>query len=175
MAQMDVPVMKLQARLYRQIGEFIFRYAQLEYQLHEIVWALAKMEYKMGRIMTVGTDSRVVRRQIDTILSTPKWIKDASLIADIRKLAKIADNQYANRNHLAHGTWQAPYRSTSRNKPRLHKMFSPEERLMPREYKGVDAARIKEWVAKLRTANLLARKVIRRFNDALPSSQRRYA
>ena len=86
MAQIDVPVMRLPSRYYRQIGEFIFRYAQLEYQLHEIVWALLALDYKAGRILTVGTDSRVLRAQIAAILKSTTWVGDCSLHLVIRAL-----------------------------------------------------------------------------------------
>jgi hypothetical protein len=175
MAQMHVPVMRLPSRYYRQIGEFIFRYAQLEYQLHEIVWALLRLEYKAGRILTVGSESRVLRAQIATILKSVKWVKDPGLITEIKAISGVAADYYERRNYLAHGTWQAPWRATSKTSPRLHRMVSAEERLMPAVFKGVDASEIRKWVLKLKSANVRARTLIRRFNRELPSSQPRYA
>jgi hypothetical protein len=37
---------------YAAIGEFVFRYAQLEYQMHEIVWAVMGLEYKASRALS---------------------------------------------------------------------------------------------------------------------------
>lgn len=49
MVSFEHPAMDLEQEYYSAIGEFIFRYAQLEYQMHELVWfALDELEWRFN-------------------------------------------------------------------------------------------------------------------------------
>src|SRR5262245_12319771 len=106
MAQIHEPVMDLPPAYYSAIGEFLFRFAQLEYQLHEIIWKAFKIGPKVGRTMTIGTDIRVLCGMIGTITGAKLWITNRTHIQEMNGIANGARSHSDFRNSLAHGSWQ---------------------------------------------------------------------
>ena len=49
----DDVAIDLPSKYYPAIGEFLFRYAQLEYQMHEIIWRALDLENTEGRVLTI--------------------------------------------------------------------------------------------------------------------------
>src|SRR6185312_8320090 len=110
-AQFDHPVVDLPSQYYAAIGEFLFRFAQLEYQLHEIVWLALQLGYEQGRILTIGTDFRVLCGMIGTIThpDADTWVKKhRTIVQEMNHVAGHGRKQIALRNRLAHGSWQSP-------------------------------------------------------------------
>lgn len=107
MAHFDNPVMDLPLSYYSAIGEFAFRFAQLEYQLHEIVWMALDLTYKAGRVLTIGTDVRVLCGMVNTITTGALWVTNKTRIQEMNHIANNARKLSKLRNRLAHGSWQA--------------------------------------------------------------------
>ena len=169
MAQFDDPVMDLPQNYYDAIGEYMFRFAQLEYQLHEIVWMAIDLNYRSGRILTIGTDVRVLCGMIQTIrLAEIKWISKART-QEMNSIAGHARKQIVFRNTLAHGSWQAPKGDPKH--ARLHFMKEQHYRILPRYDPSLDAAKIFQKAGLLRGLNHRAKKLISLLNSERPSSQ----
>jgi len=162
MAYDAVPVMQLPASSYRAIGEFMFRFAQLENQLHEIVWHSLRLGYKTGRIVTIGTDSKVLCGMIGTITSSKKWVGDYKLAHEMKAISKIVQEFYEERNLIAHGSWQAQV-SNPKAPAKLIKTKKQHERILPRASGSMTAANIRAKCKELRKANLRARKLLKSF------------
>lgn len=158
MAQFDDPVMDLPPEYYSAIGEFMFRYAQLEYQMHEIVWMAFDLGYKKGRILTIGTDARVLVGMISNIAGTDLWIRNPTRKQEMNSVAGTARKYYVLRNRIAHGSWQAPRGDPKQ--ARLHFMKESEFRLMPRFDPTLDVGKIHKNAGALRNANLKAKRLI---------------
>ncbi len=103
MAQIDRPVMDLPHSYYPAMGEYLFRFAQLEYQLHEIVWMAFDIAYKPGRILTIGTDLKVVAAMINVIAKDSRWIKSPTRRQEMNSLANRARSYAPLRNSIVHG------------------------------------------------------------------------
>lgn len=166
MAYDAVPVMQLPASNYRAIGEFMFRYSQLESQLHEIVWHSLRLGYKTGRIVTIGTDSKVLCGMIGTITSSRMWIADPKLAEEMNAISKIVHDFSEDRNLIAHGSWQAPVFSP-KSPAKLVKTKKRSERILPRASGAMTAANIRAKCKELRRANLRARNLLRTFSRKL--------
>jgi hypothetical protein len=172
MAQIDDPVMALPPAYYAAIGEFAFRFAQLEYQLHEIVWMALDLSYKAGRVLTIGTDVRVLCGMVNTITSTPTWITDKTRIQEMNSLANNARKLSGLRNRLMHGSWQGPGGNPKR--ARLHFMKEVHERILPRYDPKLDDRYIAKKAGELGALNERAKKLIRLLDGARPSSQGKF-
>jgi hypothetical protein len=166
MAYDAVPVMQLPASNYRAIGEFMFRYSQLEGQLHEIVWHSLRLGYKTGRIVTIGTDSKVLCGMIGTITSSRMWITDSKLADEMSAISKIVHDFNEDRNLIAHGSWQAPA-SKPKGPAKLVKTKKRSERILPRASGTMTAVNIRAKCKELRKANLRARKLLKTFSRKL--------
>jgi hypothetical protein len=169
MAQDYKAVIDLPHPHYPAIGEFLFRFAQLEYQLHEIVWACLDLDFKQGRILTIGTDGRALRTMAKTITSAQRWVKTPFLKQEINGLVQFLKDNVNNRNAIAHGVW-----GSLTGEPKgavLHFMKAPEERLLPRFDSDIDDRKIQTWAGNLRAWNVRAKRLIEKLNDARPSSQ----
>jgi hypothetical protein len=163
------PLMDLPSPYYRAIGEYIFRYAQLEYQLHEIIWAAMDLGPKEGRSLTIGTDIRVLVGICSTIVASRFWIKEPEALAAIKAFASATQKASSFRNELAHGSWQSRER---RGPPRLHRMKESGNRIMPDYDATLDAKLIRSRAKALRTWNLRARRLIDFLEDARPPTSR---
>ncbi len=60
MSRVYVNALKLPVKYYAPIGEFIFRWAQLEYQMQEIIWRSLDIDNPEGRTLTVGMGARAL-------------------------------------------------------------------------------------------------------------------
>jgi hypothetical protein len=162
MATFQPNLMDLPARYYSAIGEFLFRYSQLEYQLHEIIWFAMSLGYKRGRVLTIGTDNRVLRGIVSTITFDARWIKDQSLRQEMNYIAGVAKKHSVFRNRLVHGAW------CDGGAPRLHYMKEKEYRFIPRYDPKIDDRTIADYAGSLRAANLRAQKLIHKLEKAQP-------
>jgi len=158
MAQFHDPVMRLPEPYYAAIGEMLFRFWQLEYQMHEIVWFASGIEYKIGRILTIGTDVKVLCGQINNLAGRDRWVRSARLRQEMNSIANNARKLAKPRNQLAHGSWQAPGRDPQ--KAVLHFMMEKEDRFLPRFDPKFDDTHIRSITGKLRDLNERARKLI---------------
>jgi hypothetical protein len=158
MAVFDDPVMDLQPQYYSAIGEFLFRYAQLEYQMHEMIWFALGLDYKRGRLLTIGSGTRTLRGMIGTITSTDRWVASKTTKQLMNSIASTAKKHFRLRNALAHGSWQAPNGDPKR--ARLHFMKEAHERLLPRFNPALDSRAIHKAAGELMSANHKARKLI---------------
>lgn len=172
MERFDHPAMDLEPEYYPAMGEFIFRYAQLEYQMHEIVWFAVKLGYKEGRILTIGTDSRVLRSMLLTITSTDSWIASKTHKQEINSLCATSQSFNSMRNYLAHGSWQSP--DATAKGATIHYMKQAEERLLPKRSK-ITHAEIYAAASKLKQMNALAQRLIVQLGGKAPTSLGRYA
>src|SRR5687768_15754575 len=166
MAYLAAPVMRLPAANYRAIGEFMFRYAQLENQLHELVWHSLRLGYKPGRIMTIGTDIKVLCGMIGAITSTRDWIADKTMADEINAVSKIAFDLNEDRNLIAHGSWQAAM-GVRGAVAKLSKTKKRHNRILPTAAESMTAVGIRKKCAELKQANLRARKLLRSFERKL--------
>ena len=162
--QHDV-MMKLPVSYYRAIGEFLFRFAQLEYQLHEIAWFALGLDHKRGRVFTIGTDVKVLCGILNTITMKDIWIKDKFDNQEINSIANRVRNHSTFRNQLAHGSWQ----ESNQQKPRLVFMKERDERYLPKYDASIDDALIQTKAGQLKNLNHRAKKLIDRL-DALRSA-----
>jgi hypothetical protein len=169
MAQDYKAVMDLPHQHYPAIGEFLFRFAQLEYQLHEIVWACLDLDFKQGRILTIGTDGKALRQMAKTITSTQRWVKTQFLRQEVAGVVNCLKEHVNNRNAIAHGVWGSLTGQSA--DATLHFMKAPEERMLPRHDPSIDNRKIQTWCGHLRSWNIRAKKLIEKLNDARPSSQ----
>jgi hypothetical protein len=158
MAQIAQPVMGLPHPYYAAIGEFLFRFAQLEYQLNEIIWSALQLDYKTGRTLTIGSDVKVLCQTIKTIANTRRkiWIKDPTLIQEMNSIANTATSLRERRNAIAHGSWQ----STTGQPIGAILHFMKNDRILPRADKSIDDRRIASDAAKLHDLNQRAKKLI---------------
>jgi len=169
MAQIDDPVMALPPAYYMAIGEFMFRFAQIEYQMHEIVWMALDLSYKAGRVLTIGTEIRVLCGMVTTIVSEPIWIKNKYRTQEMNSIAGKARKLSTLRNRLAHGSWQGP--GGDSQKARLHFMKETHERILPRYDPKLDDRYIAKKAGEVGDLNERARKLIRALDSERPSSQ----
>jgi hypothetical protein len=109
MAQFAQPAIDLPASYYAAIGEFLFRFAHLEYQLHEIIWASMGLGYKSGRTLTIGTNTNSLRAMIRTIALGATWLKGEALRKELKAIANEIKDHASWRNAIAHASWQSPY------------------------------------------------------------------
>ncbi len=95
---------------YPAIGEFIFRYAQLEYLLHELIWRCLDIDNKQGRALTIGADISVLMGTLAMVTSPDgkRWVVSSHVRGEVGNVVKVAKDYKALRNQLAHGTWQHP-------------------------------------------------------------------
>lgn len=96
---------------YPAIGEFMFRYAQLEYLLHEIIWRCLDIDNKQGRTLTIGAGMEVLLGTLSTITTTTggsRWVTSSHVKGEIGNITKPAREYRALRNQLAHGSFQHP-------------------------------------------------------------------
>jgi hypothetical protein len=160
---------------YEAIGEFMFRYAQLEHQMHQIIWRALKIGNKEGRVLTIGTDAKVLCAMINVITSENPWItwvQKKALVQEMNSIAGDARKMYPFRNVLAHGTWQH-----QPGKPQdvvIHFMKEADVRIMPRRTK-VGADEIHQKCGKLRSLNVRAEKLIQNLHNELTTSQQKSA
>lgn len=168
MAQFDDPVMALPPSYYTAIGEFAFRFAQLEYQLHEIVWMALDLGYKAGRVLTIGTDARVLCGMVNVIVSEPIWIQDKARIQEMNSIANNARKLATLRNRLLHGSWQGP--GGDPTQARLHFMKETHERILPRFDPNLDDKYIAQKAGALGALNQRARILISLLDAERPSS-----
>ena len=116
---------------YAPIGEFMFRYAQLEYMLHEIAWRCIDIDNKQGRTLTIGADVSVLRATINTITSTDRWVTTPRIRSEAGYIVGQAKAYAALRNQLAHGSWQFPKSGRSDDVLMCYMKETAEQRLMP--------------------------------------------
>ena len=175
MAQFYHPVMDLPPEYYPAIGEFMFRFAQLENQLHEIVWMAMDLGYQEGRILTIGTDFRVLCAQIKTItrLDARVWVKNKTLIQEMNSIAGNGRKHLDFRNKIAHGSWQSP--DGGQKQAQLLFTKHEEERILPRYDRTLDDKRIHRRAGQLRALNERARKLIDRLYAERPTPPPRSA
>jgi len=168
MAHFDHPVMDLPASYYSAVGEFMFRFAQLEYQLHEIIWMAMDLGYQQGRILTIGTDFRVLSATIKTITRPDArvWVKNKTIIQEMNSIVGNGRKHYGLRNKIAHGSWQSP--DGSPKNARLHFMKQEDERILPRHDKTLNDQRIHRHAGELRTLNHRAKKLIEQLYAGRP-------
>ena len=171
----DDAAIDLPRKYYPAIGEFIFRYAQLEYQMSEIIWRALKIGNKEGRVLTVGTDARVLCATINVIASENPYVTwvNKTHAQEMNSIANDARKLYTFRNLLAHGTWQHP--PGKPQEVRIHFMKDAEVRIMPRLRKDIDDAEIHRKSGKLRSLNVRAEKLIKNLWNELTLSQQKSA
>lgn len=167
-----IVVMHLPKPYYRAIGEFLFRYAQLEYQLHEIVWNSFDISYKQGRILTIGTDIKVICGQLKVITSKDTWVKKPARKKEIDAISQSAFDLYEFRNQIAHGSWQS-LDGTSKNVC-LHIMKKSHFRYMPKADFSITDKTIKDKCAEVRVLNLRAKKLINQLLRERPSKRKKF-
>lgn len=160
--------MKLPPAYYPAIGEFMFRYAQLENQLHEIVWHAFDLNYPKGRILTIGTDARVLIGMVQGIANSTHWIKNKTTKQEMNAVAKKAKELYPHRNLIAHGSWQGD--TINDPEPFLVRSKDPEHRILPRLATDVTFSAIHKWANELRSTNERARRLLKRIETELPTS-----
>lgn len=170
MVSFEHPAMDLEQEYYSAIGEFIFRYAQLEYQMHELVWFALDIGYKKGRILTIGTDSKVLRGMLATITATDKYLHIARHKQEINSICGLSKKLYSIRNYLVHGSWQSA--DASSKNAAIHEM--KEHRLMPPRSK-LRYGDIYQHVSALKQKNALAQRLIVELGGVRPPSLDKYA
>ncbi len=94
--------LKLPVKYYAPIGEFIFRWAQLEYQMQEIIWRSLGIDNPQGRTLTVGMGARTLRAILGTL--TLKWLTHPTEKQMANSIAKGMRELENFRNQLAHGS-----------------------------------------------------------------------
>jgi hypothetical protein len=129
MAKFAHPVIDLPTQYYTAIGEFLFRFSQLEYQIHEILWSVLKLDYKSGRILTIGMDGKALTSIVKNLVNAKLVIKDRSIIARINNLVKEMESYRDLRNAVAHGSWQSANGGSSG--AMLHFMKNKGRRILP--------------------------------------------
>jgi hypothetical protein len=164
-------VMHLPKPYYRAIGEFIFRYSQLEYQLHEIVWMSLDLSHKQGRILTIGTDITVICRQLKVITSKDTWVKKKKRKDEIDYLSKQASDLNEFRNQIAHGSWQS-LDGTSKNVC-VHIMKPSQHRYLPKADFSKTDKTIRVKCVELKVLNLRAKKLIKQLFRERPSARKK--
>ena len=148
--------LKLPVKYYAPIGEFIFRWAQLEYQMHEIIWRSLGIDNPQGRTLTVGMGARVLRGILGTL--TLKWLTHPTEKQMATSIARGMRELDDFRNQLAHGSWQYP-QGGRKSDVYLHYMKETKQRIMPTAIKH-EPTEIKEKVEKLRRLNEKAQELI---------------
>lgn len=132
MVQMDEAAVNLPHEYYPAIGEFVFRFAQLEYLLHELTWRCIDIDNKQGRTLTIGTDLNVVLGYLNTITHANRWVTSNHVTGEIGNVCAVADKYRSLRNQIAHGSWQFP-KNGDKTKVRMHYMKeSADHRMIPR-------------------------------------------
>ena len=153
--------LRLPQKYYPPIGEFIFRWAQLEYQMQEIIWRSVGIDNKTGRTLTVGMDARTLSAILNTL--TLQWLTHPTEKQMVNSIAKGVRSLSNFRNQLAHGSWQYP----KGGKPEdvyLHYMKeTAEQRIMPRARRH-EPPDIKKQADRLRRLNEKAQKLIFRLD-----------
>lgn len=164
MAQLNDFVMNLPHQYYPAIGEFIFRCGQLENQLHEILWRAIDINNKQGRVLTIGTDAKVVRGMLSTVTSDESkgfWIpiSEKTLRQTINSLVKNSKEFTKLRNKIAHGTWQSPVGGKAHD-VRLLFMKEQDEKYYAKFDPGLDDAYIHRQCKQLKALNLKAKTLL---------------
>lgn len=162
----DDAAMDLPSKYYPAIGSFLFQYAQLEYQLHEIIWSALALPYTAGRVLTIGTDVKVLCAMITTITSDnphAAWTISRTHRQEMNSIAGHARKIYGLRNTVAHGTWQHP--PGKPQQVRLHSMKEHDVRIMPTINKEVDDAHLHKKAGELRALNVRAFRLIKELNS----------
>lgn len=130
MVRIDEAAVNLPHEYYPAIGEFVFRYAQLEYLLNEIVWRCMDIDNKQGRVLTIGSDISVLIGTINTVLGTPRWVQSNHIKGEAGNILKVVKDNKALRNQLAHGSWQFPKNGSPAN-VFMHYMKEADDRIVP--------------------------------------------
>jgi len=167
MSQIDTVVTALPHEYCQPIGEFLFRFAQLEYQLQEVIWAALDLGPKEGRILTIGADGKALRQMAKTITGVDLWVKTKQHKQEINMVAEALRKHSEMRNAIAHGSWQSPDGRSSG--ARLHFMKRSENRIVPKYKPSLDDRLIQKWASQLKSANERARKLISNLNAVRPS------
>lgn len=160
------PVIDMPPAYYTAIGEVLQRWAQLEYQMQEILWYGMGLNEKQGRTLTVGMKMHVIMGTLQT--ATLFWITDKTDLQEVNILLKGARKWAADRNHIAHGSWQAPPERP--DEIRLHYMKESEDRLLPKA-KVIDPHKMRQISDGLRALNVRADKLTRKLRAKQRASQ----
>jgi hypothetical protein len=131
MKRIDEVAVSLPHEYYPAIGEFMFKYAQLEYLLHELLWRCIDVDNKQGRTLTIGADISAIFATLFTVTSTNRWISTPRFKGEIGNVVKVA-REYKNlRNQLAHGSWQFPKNGKPADVWMHYIKETPDQRLLP--------------------------------------------
>lgn len=162
---------------YPAIGEFIFRCAQLESQLHEVLWRAIGIDNKQGRVLTIGTDAKVIRGMLRTVAgeaSKGRWIPQSKkiLIQEINSLVGKAKEFSDLRNKIAHGSWQSPVRGKASEVQLLYTK-ERDQKILAKYDPSVGVAYLHQACAKVRTLNMKAKTLIHDLTvfRSMPTSQ----
>jgi hypothetical protein len=155
---------KLPIKYYAPIGEFIFRWAQLEYQMHEIIWRGLDIGNKKGRTVTIGMGARTLAAILGTL--TLKWVSDPTDKQMLHSIAKGVRSLDGFRNQLAHGSWQYP-QGGKKTDVYLHYMKEIQQRIMPLAKKH-EPEEIKKKIGELKRLNEKAETLIARLSKQKP-------
>lgn len=169
MIKVSKTCLRLPHTYYPAIGEFLFRFGQLEQQLREIIWMSLDIGNKRGRILTVGADFRALCGQITTIASRDMFVAEKFLRQEMNYVAGAARKTATFRNSLVHGVWE----SFPNGDPQLLFMKEADDRYMPSRRSDIDDAYLHREAGKLRALNDRAEKLRDKLELARPSLQKK--
>ncbi len=147
----------LPAKYYAPIGEFIFRWAQLEYQMQEIIWRSLGIDNKMGRTLTVGMNATTLAAILNTL--TLQWLATTKEKEAVRDIAKGVRELREFRNQLSHGSWEYPKGGKRSDVYLIYMKETAAQRILPRAVKH-EPQEIKSNAGKMKRLNENAQKLI---------------
>jgi hypothetical protein len=145
---------------YKPIGEFIFRWAQLEYQMQEIVWRSLGVDNKTGRTLTIGMSARTLAAMLRTL--TKQWLTHPTEKQWANSIARGVGGLAKFRNLLVHGSWEFP-KGGDPNDIYMIYMKEPDHRILPRAKKHEPPEIIQKTI-RLKRLNDTAQKLIYRLD-----------
>lgn len=153
--------MNLPHEYYPAIGEFIFRFGQLEHQLHIMLCVTLDLDPKSGRILTVGAPVKAIRGMIETAISPDMrgyYISDSQrkLLQKMHSLLNKCRGFDTLRNKLAHGAWEYAINGKFEDVGLVY-VKERDQKYLAKKDKSVNAAYIHKECAKLKSANLAAK------------------
>ena len=131
MIRIDEVSVNLPHEYYPAIGEFVFRFAQLEYLLHELLWRCIDIDNKQGRSLTIGADLSVVIGTLNTVTASGRWVASQHVKGEVGNIIKVAKEFKAMRNQIAHGCWQFPKGRSPTDVWMHYIKETSDQRLMP--------------------------------------------
>ncbi|MCH7888874.1 MAG: hypothetical protein IIA00_06305 [Proteobacteria bacterium] len=145
---------------YPPIGEFMYRWAQLEYQMQEIIWRAVGIDNRVGRTLTVGMGVKTLTAILGTL--TRRWLAHPTEKQMADSLAKGVRSLTLFRNHLAHGSWEYPKGGDPSDIYMIY-MRETEQRILPTAKKH-EPPEIQKNANELRRLNEKAQKLIHRLD-----------